>query len=429
MKKLISFLLVLVLTLGVLASCDDDTAVPSEEDIFHVPTQTAEPVVNEPVKVDAVAGMNAKQLIENIQTYMDFAKITDMDYSMDSTLMSGEQISTMRVELKLSGGKTYICTDTDGEMTEVCFIDSCVYANVQGQKVKYVDITLEDFLGGDIGDLMNNAAGEINIPSEKLDAAEIYSYRNEYYFTVTFTPEEAEQLGLVRETCTVTYYFNKHGVLKKEVYDQKSFKQTAELHSVNKPVKITEPSDASEYTELVVEVGKSEYQKYLSLLQTAKNAQGYYMVYLYRLSSSGMYSAQLDYQTDALGNRHAADMSGTPETYMWCVDGKYYKEDSESNGILQVTAEADILALEEYFAVGEMYASMATSAVPRIAVRDFKYSEENGKISVSFAGSDAYYSYEYVPADYSWQLTVQGGGTVQQFSFILNETALVQKPI
>ncbi len=428
MKKIISFLLVLMLTLGVLASCDDEAAVPSEEDISRVPSQTTEPVVNDPIKVDDVEGMNAKQLVENMKTYMDFANITDMDYSMDSTLMSGEQISTMRVELKMSGGKTYICTDTDGDMTEVYFVDSCVYANVQGQKVKYVDMTLEDFLGGDIGDLMSSAAGEINIPPEKLDATEIYLYRNEYYFTVSFTPEEAEQLGLARETCTVTYYFNKHGVLKKEIYDQKSFKQTAELHSVNKPVKITEPSDAAEYKEIAVEVGKSEYQKYLSLLETARNAQGYYMMYLYGLSSSSMYSAQFDYQTDALGNRHAADMSGTPRTYMWCVDGKYYKE-SESDGLLQVTAEADILALEEYFAAGEMYAAMAASVVPRISMRNFKYSEANGKIAVSFAGGDAYYTYEYVPADYIWQLTVQGGGTVQQFRFALNETALVQKPI
>ncbi len=429
MKKTVSLLLALMLTVSMLASCDDDATAPSEDDNAHAPSQTTETVVNEPVKVDDVAGMNAKQLFENIKTYMDFEKITDMEYSMNSTAMSGEQISTMRVELKLSGGKTYICTDTDGEMTEVYFVDSCVYANVQGQKVKYVDMTLEDFFGGDIADLMNSAVEKISIPSEKLDEAEIYSYRNEYYFTVSFTPEEAEQLGLARETCTVTYYFNRHGVLKKEVYDQKSLKQTAELHSVNKPVKITEPSDASEYTELVAEVGRADYQKYLSLLQTAKNAQGYYMVYLYRLSSSGMYSAQLDYQTDALGNIHMADMSGTPRTYMWCVDGKYYKEDSESNGILQVTAESDILALEEYFAAGEMYVSMALSAVPRITMRNFKYSEANGKISVSFAGGDAYYTYEYIPEDYSWQLTVQGGGTVQQFNFILNETELVQKPI
>ncbi len=423
MKKIICLLLALVLSAAVLVSCDD--GLPEGLDAStekKTEKQTTEAVSNEPIRVDGVGGKNAKQLLASMSEYMSFDSVTELDFSIVTTEISDDVISTSSVRLKLSGDNLYVCNDVDGEKQEVWLVDGDIYVISQGVKAKCSDTSFEDFFGSDWRELIEDSSYEEQITDEKLNSAEIMFFGGQYYFQISYTPEEAEALELPRESCTMTFYFDTNGIFKKAVQDQKSHKETVELTTLNKPVKISPPSDASEYSEVPVEVSKSDYQLYAGLLDKINSARGYYMVYTYPYSSETYFS----YWVDRYGSRYCSNESPSYQRYCWCVNGVYYEVEGYEDNVRRVTDEQGIAEIEEYFAMAEMYQSTAVEAVPRIYMSNFSCS---GSDKLSFSAYGVYYSYVYSSSENTWELSIADGTAAQVFYFMIDDSDKIEAPI
>ncbi len=420
MRKICSLLLALVIFISALVSCDEsspstgDESKPSSKPAEKPTAQTSEVLSKEPIKAASVNGKNARQLIESAQEYMSIDKVTDIDLSMTTTEIAGDTILTGSIQIKKSGESMYVLLDENGEKTEIWIANGNLYVNAGGVKQMFCDMSLEDFFEGDLEDLLEDNSSNSQMPEEKLDAAEIYFFGNEYYFSIELTPEEAEAEGLPRESCTMTFYFDKKGILKRALQDQKSYKETLELAVLNKPVRISPPEDKEQYTEISVEVTRSEYQKYLGVLDAIEKS-GYVFMELYYYSDTMPIERVCDYAWDSKGNE--GTYSAKYQTTVLKISDKHYRYNDATENFDAVTSDADIAAVNQIIENTRRYYAMACGAIPRISMSDFSAVDENGSTVISFMASGSYYEYTVEDDALYVSIAFPYGGGVGEYWF------------
>lgn len=252
MKRIISLLLVLILSLSMLflAACDEDgkdkdteppaTTVATTESVVT----TAAP--EEPVAVEDLNGKTVKQLVETFMEEYSNAKSFDISMNMVETI-EGET-EEMDISFKITDTEAYVYMNMYGEKMSVWYVDGVVYVESSDGKFKSEDVSVDDILGEDfIEEFTSFMPTEIDdMLAKKYDEAQLYYFKNAYYVTITFTDEEAEEMG-ADEAYSETFYFDKDGKLRKMELVQGDNTATVILKSYGETVKIDPPENASEF--------------------------------------------------------------------------------------------------------------------------------------------------------------------------------------
>ncbi len=335
MKRIILIALscVLILSSFLLTSCDsDDPKQPNKQETQEAQTTTntdtaAKP--SGPVPVDSVNRMGAKHLFQKFMS--DFKKAKSFDISMSMKSTEDGITTTEHIDIKINDTAIYIDMLIDDQAMKMWLVDNAVYVDTEEGKYKASNTGIADILGeGFLEEIM--AEVPTDVPEEyleKLEDAQIYSYEDIYYFTVTVTDDEASQMGYEEKGYRETVYFDSMGTLQKIVdIDTDSNVMTILINSYNKPVVINKPTDADEYIE--VERGpenenSQEYAVYDQLCDTIDNAAIYTM---YVDINENPY---ISYETDGQG-KYVGVYNDTDNSFyeIWSVKGQgYISKDGE----------------------------------------------------------------------------------------------------
>ncbi len=322
MKRNISLALICVFTLSSLlfSSCrkvDTTGDGQGSSSVTTVTTSTTEAPAK-PVPVDSVNGMSAKQLMEKFLN--DYTNSKSFDLAMTMTSVVDGTTTTERMETKLNDKDVYVYTTMDGGYMKVWCVDGVVYVDMNGEKYK-ANTGIEDIFGdGFIDELLSSMPTAFPEEyMEKVKKAQIYSHGGEYYFSVTFTAAEAEQMGEGDEEYTETIYFDSTGKVKRMFAKTKDTSMTLIVNSYGKAVSITKPADADKYV-VKGNAGSQDpevYAVYEQLLDTIANAEIYQMIIAMNEAP------YIYYETDG-NNKYAGVYEEGQWMEMWSVDGQGY---------------------------------------------------------------------------------------------------------
>ena len=197
------------------------------------------------VLVDSINGKNAKELLE--QFVEDFLSAQSYDCNVaTSTTVDGVQ-SQQFIKLQVYNGELAVRMEEDGVFSCVYFVDGTLYITADGKKIKRYANSVDEALGeGALDALIDEFRMGLEFSNAEFEAAanaNIYLSNNRYIVTVhTFNEEEERNEKSM-------FYFNDVGELTDAAcYFEGGFYMLS--GSYNKPVTITPPADADEYTTL-----------------------------------------------------------------------------------------------------------------------------------------------------------------------------------
>ena len=198
------------------------------------------------VLVESLNGKNAKELLEQFVEEFSSAQSYDCDVAT-STTVDGVQ-SQQFIKLQVYNGELAVLAEEDGVFSYVCFVDGTLYITADGKKIKRYANSVDEALGeGALDSLMDEFRMGLEFSNAELEAAvnaNIYLSNKQYIVTVhTFNEEEERNEKSM-------FYFNDAGELTGAAcYFEGGFYMLSVV-SYNKPVTITPPADADEYTTL-----------------------------------------------------------------------------------------------------------------------------------------------------------------------------------
>ena len=198
------------------------------------------------VLVESLNGKNAKELLDQFVEDFSSAQSYDCDMAM-STTVDGVK-SQQFMKLQVYNGELAVLMEEDGVFSCVYFVDGTLYITADGKKIKRYANSVDEALGeGALDALMDEFRMGLEFSNAELEAAvnaNIYLSNNRYVVTVHTFNEEEERNE------TSTFYFNDAGELTGAAcYFEGGFYMLSVV-SYNKPVTITPPADADEYTTL-----------------------------------------------------------------------------------------------------------------------------------------------------------------------------------
>ena len=320
MRKIVSVILVCMMTLSAftLASC---TAIKKVDGDLQttVQTTTATTEQKEPVPVDSVNGKGARQLLESF--FDDYKNSKSFDLSMSMTTTEEGVTTTESVEIKLNDKEMYMAMTMDETDMKIWFVGGVMYVDMAGEKYKTSTSDVNDMFGeGFVDELLSTIPTEFpEVYMKKVGDAQIYSYKGVYYFTVTVSAEEAEQMEVGDEEYTETIYFNSIGEVVKIVDKSATYTMTLNINSYGKNIVIAPPVDANGFediTDMGGGQGSSEYAVYEWICETLENATTYSM----DVSVDGQ---NMSYATDGNG-KYLCVFEDTSYQEMWMVGGNGY---------------------------------------------------------------------------------------------------------
>ena len=197
------------------------------------------------VLVESLNGKNAKELLEQFVEDFSSAQSYDCDAAM-STTVDGVQ-SQQFIKLQVYNGELAVRMEEDGVFSCVYFVDGTLYITADGKKIKRYANSVDEALGeGALDSLIDEFRMGLEFSNAELEAAanaNIYLSNKQYIVTVhTFNEEEERNEKSM-------FYFNDVGELTGAAcYFEGGFYMLTV--SYNKPVTITPPADADEYTTL-----------------------------------------------------------------------------------------------------------------------------------------------------------------------------------
>ena len=197
------------------------------------------------VLVESLNGKNAKELLEQFVEDFSSAQSYDCNVAM-STTVDGVK-SQQFMKLQVYNGELAVLMEEDGVFSCVYFVDGTLYITADGKKIKRYANSVDEALGeGALDSLMDEFRMGLEFSNAELEAAanaNIYLSNNRYIVTVhTFNEEEERNEKSM-------FYFNDVGELTDAAcYFEGGFYMLS--GSYNKPVTITPPADADEYTTL-----------------------------------------------------------------------------------------------------------------------------------------------------------------------------------
>ena len=263
MKRIISLLLVLVLAFSALflVACDKtDKKDEGKETTAKVTSKVDDSddddeskATEEPKEPVAVANLNGKTVKQLIEAFIDdYTEARSFDISMTSVeRYEGETEYEMNISLKLTETDIYLSMEMDGEKMTVWYVDEVAYIESDEGKFKTSDVSRDEFSGESFfEELTSVMPTEIDeMLAKKYDEAQLYYFKGAYYVTIAFTAEEAEEMDMVGDAYTETFYFDKNGKLRKIEIVSEENTATLLLNSYGEPVKIDPPENASEFVD------------------------------------------------------------------------------------------------------------------------------------------------------------------------------------
>lgn len=356
MKKFISIILVCVLILSslLLTSCDlfEKEKKSSDKKSNKTEVSTPSPVKN-------VNGKNARQLLEDALN--EYSQSESYDLSMTMKTTENGKKTTETIVLKLNKTSFYLDMTMDGTDMEVWFVDNVAYINNEGEKYKTSASSADDLFGeGFIDSLLDMVP--LKIPEayfEKMEDAQIYSLKGEYYFTIELTAEEALEIFDDDTAITETFRFDSKGNITQISSEQEASDISILIKSYGKDIKISKPKDANKYDEKPAEtINPSEtlpnvtppqeenndtnvttqslYDEYLQLLKQISSAQAYVMdIFM----EEELY---LSYVINSKGQQYVLSREEGYDHEMWIVSGKGYVSISNQTPI-QTAITSDML--------------------------------------------------------------------------------------
>ena len=309
--------------LGVLtlSSCVPIKKIDGDAESTTTQGTTATTVPQEPVPVDSVGGMGAKQLFEKF--FEDFTNSKSFDFSASMTTTEDGKTVTENVEFKIDeGGELYMSMFMDGMDMKIWFVDGVVYVATEGQKYKSSNQDVDDIFGeGFVDSFVSElpSTDHHDTYMKKLEAAQIYSYGGLYYFSVSVSAEEAKQMDMGDEAYTETIYFNSSGAVTKIIDRSATSTMTLNLNSYGKKVTITPPADPNSFVDMTDQGGgqvSDEYAVYEQVCEVLTSATAYSVVWY----DDELY---MSYETDGEGEHILANW-GSNVYEIWYIDGQYY---------------------------------------------------------------------------------------------------------
>ncbi len=340
MKKIISMLLVLVMILSAFAltSCDEsegsDVVASSSSEQTTTGQTTSGNSTSVPINVNSVNGKDALALFKAAKE--EFSNITSYDAKCDiNETVDGETV-TYKVVSKLSGINMYLMyVDMDEKITEITVLDNVAYMKYGEQKVK-----MEGFSEEDIFSNFPNIAdyGYFKLNESKFAGLDIYYQNGLYSFTVEFTAKEAIDIDLdAEEEGKIIFYFGADGALKKTHTIQKSYTESEEIISVNRPVTINPPMDVSNYLELGGEgVDQEAYNRYIAVAQKLASENAYIIDY------SAVAAESFVYKCDSAGDMILEVKSTNALGTIYYVGGKYYA--SQGSNMVEASPNQSVIS-------------------------------------------------------------------------------------
>ena len=197
------------------------------------------------VLVESLNGKNAKELLDQFVEDFSSAQSYDCNVAM-STTVDGVK-SQQFMKLQVYNGELAVLMEENGVFRCVYFVDGTLYITADGKKIKRPANSVDEALGeGALDSLMDEFRKGLEFSDAELEAAanaNIYLSNKRYIVTVhTFNEEEERNEKSM-------FYFNDVGELTDAAcYFEGGFYMLSV--SYNKPVTITPPADADEYTTL-----------------------------------------------------------------------------------------------------------------------------------------------------------------------------------
>lgn len=329
MKRIISFILVCMMIFGVLtlSACDIDGNVDSTT----TNTTTATTAPKDPVAVDSLNGMGAKQLMEKFLDDFKNAKSRDFDLTTTVTDDEGESV-TEKTEFKLSENREfYLSASLAGIPTKMWCVEYITYLDIGGEKYRTLGTKIDDIFGeGYLDDLISIVPLEqYDTYIKKFEEAKIYYYCGVYYSSITYSADEAEQMGMSGEEYTETVYFNREGAVIKIVDKSETTARTLNINGYGKKVTVDQP-DGPTYFLYEYILPPIEYLIYEYVcLNVLSNARIYSM---YVTTNAQPY---VKYSTDGRGE--SVQVNGSE--VLWRVGGKGYIWDGTITKEIPLTDE------------------------------------------------------------------------------------------
>ena len=326
MKRIISLVLACMMIFGALtfSSCDTDG------DAQSVATQGTTSR-KDPELVDLLNGMNAKQLMEKFLEDFKNAKSRDFDLTTTVTDGDGESV-TEKTEFKLSENREfYLSASLAGIPTKMWYVEYITYLDIDGEQHKTIGTKIEDVFGEEfLDDLISIVPSEqYDTYIKKFEEAKIYYYRGVYYSPITYSADEAEQMGMSREDYTETVYFNREGAVIKIVDNSETTTRTINVNSYGKKVTVDQPKGAM-YFDYHLVPPPIEYLIYCYICnRVLSNAR----IYSMRVMREGQ--PYVNYSTDGRGE--SVQFSGNDT--LWKVGGKGYVCDGTITKEISLTDE------------------------------------------------------------------------------------------
>ena len=257
MKRILSLVLVLIMLMSsaLLVACDKS----SDEPVVTTAAATTEPEnenedggdnkpAAKPVEVDKVNGMTAAELYEKF--YTEYLEAETYDVYMLAKL---EDEDDEEFYLKRGVDSMYLNLMWDGDYGEYWEVDGVLYGQADGEKAKITGGSLEDLFGSRMLDEMRlNMFYRENMEGylARLADVKLYSYKGEFYYELTLTTEEIDELLVsYTETYTERIYFDAQGVLKRAIFVNDYTELTVTMNSYGQPVTVKAPADADSYVE------------------------------------------------------------------------------------------------------------------------------------------------------------------------------------
>ena len=197
------------------------------------------------VLVDSINGKNAKELLEQFVEDFLSAQSYDCNVAMSTTVDGVKSLQFMK--LQVYNGELAVRMEEDGVFSCVYFVDGTLYITADGKKIKRYANSVDEALGeGTLDALIDEFRMGLEFSNAEFEAAanaNIYLSNKRYIVTVnTFNEEEERNEKSM-------FYFNDVGELTDVAcYFEGGFYMLS--GSYNKPVTITPPADADEYTTL-----------------------------------------------------------------------------------------------------------------------------------------------------------------------------------
>ena len=212
---------------------------PADADEYQGFGNSEDEIPENAIPVDSINGMTASELLNKFLT--EYPKATTFDMAVMIQQYVGTEIMTITETVKIGEDGIYFLIEMDNEYVEVWAIDSTVYMNASGQKVKLENTSVEDILGADmLESVITSAIKEMpDMYYTLVESAQLYYYEDSYFYMISLELEGVSFKEAV--------FFDETGKVICIIDETEDVYMISFINSYDEPVEVLPPEDADEY--------------------------------------------------------------------------------------------------------------------------------------------------------------------------------------